>query len=157
MIHFTEGNMFENTQADCFVNPVNCFGVMGAGLAKQFKQKFPSNFEKYVEDCKFAQMSIGVVTKYHDFLDAKPVYILQFSTKHHWKDPSTLAFIAKGMKNLRQRMDGLSNPHGICIPQLGCGLGGLDWKDVRPLILAELEKLQYPELWNVFIYGKEHD
>lgn len=130
MIKFIEnGNIF-TSKCDYIVNPVNTIGVMGAGLALQFKSRFPKNFLKYQEACKNESLIPGkiLITKEHN------KFVVNFPTKKHYKDDSKLEYIISGLQNLKQiAID--NNMQSIAFPKLGCGLGNLSWKNVEPLIL----------------------
>lgn len=117
---------------DALVNAVNTVGVMGKGLALQFKEAFPDAFASYARACKAGEVRIGtmhVVTR-----PTSPRFIINFPTKEHWRNPSKLEFIRDGLAGLidtvRQRAIG-----SIAVPALGCGNGGLAWSSVRPLIV----------------------
>ena len=140
MITFTKGDLFES-QAEALVNPVNCVGVMGKGLALQFKQRFPENFKLYADFCKADRVRIGVmfVTEASNLTESR--WIINFPTKLHWRDPSKLEWIESGLKDLRRFL--IENKvQSVAIPALGAGLGGIDWKDVRRLIECELAGLE---------------
>lgn len=142
MIKFKQGNLLEeNTEA--LVNTVNCVGVMGKGIALQFKQAFPDNFRAYKKACNAQEVKPGrMFTVPTDQLF--PRYIINFPTKRHWKGQSKLEDIQAGLKALVAEIKRL-NIHSIAIPPLGCGNGGLDWHNVKPLIesaLAELPDVQ---------------
>jgi O-acetyl-ADP-ribose deacetylase (regulator of RNase III) len=120
-------------EVEAIVNPVNCVGVMGKGLALQFKERFPENFNAYKEACKNTEVTIGKMHIYrYDHL-AVNRYIVNFPTKRHWKDRSYINDIEEGLKDLQQVINRL-NIKSIAIPALGCGLGGLPWKDVSRVI-----------------------
>lgn len=128
MIEYCYGNIFDS-ECEALVNPVNCVGVMGAGLAKQFKDRFPWMFTEYVFHCKCSPFEPGDVT-YH-WKDN--IYIFNLATKDHWKDPSQLLWISYGLTNLADLIEEL-DIKSIAIPALGAGLGGLNWNDVKPMI-----------------------
>ena len=123
-----------NTEA--LVNPVNCVGIMGAGLALQFKNRFPGVFAMYAEDCRNKIYYPGGVGTVKD----KGKVIYNIATKDHWKDKSKLEWVELGIKNLVDCLlkDGVKS---IAIPAIGCGLGGLKANDVVPIIEKEIQKL----------------
>lgn len=133
MIEIGQGNLLRS-RAEALVNTVNCVGFMGKGIALQFKQAFPANFKAYERAC---QMDLVVPGKMliHDNggLVGGPRYIINFPTKRHWKGKSRLEDVQAGLDALIsdvQRLDIKS----IAVPPLGCGLGGLSWAAVKPLI-----------------------
>jgi O-acetyl-ADP-ribose deacetylase (regulator of RNase III) len=141
MIEFVRGNLFD-ADVEAIVNAVNCVGVMGKGIALEFKKRFPSNFIAYKAACDAGELQLGRVFIHDQGPSAKPRYIVNFPTKHHWRNPSRLEDIRSGLDSLSAEIDRLKI-HSIAIPALGCGLGGLDWQDVRELIeqlLASREK-----------------
>lgn len=122
--------------ADALVNPVNCKGVMGKGLALQFRRRFPLMYHDYVDVCYRGWLCPGVLHVYSE--DGK--LIINFPTKDDWRQPSELAYIEKGLTalhNLILQRDIKS----IAIPKLGCGLGGLEWGIVHSMILEALDDL----------------
>jgi O-acetyl-ADP-ribose deacetylase (regulator of RNase III) len=129
MLHFVQGDILQS-DAEALVNPVNCVGVMGKGLALQFKQAFPGNFKVYKRACADGAMKPGRMLAWSTGDDR---YIINFPTKRHWKDKSCLEDIEAGLKGLMWTILYL-DIRSIAIPPLGCGLGGLRWQDVRPLI-----------------------
>ncbi len=133
MITPAHGNLL-NDPAEALVNTVNCAGVMGKGIALQFKQAFPENFKAYEKACKASHVKLGEVLVYETGALVGPKYILNFPTKGHWKTPSRIEDIQSGLKDLVAKVRQL-NIQSIAIPPLGCGLGGLCWEDVQPLIL----------------------
>lgn len=133
-----------NTQA--LVNTVNCVGVMGKGLAQQFKQRFPDNFAAYRMACKRRAVTIG--SMFVTEIPENHRYIINFPTKNHWQQPSTLAYIEAGLVDLA-RVICAHNIESIAIPPLGAGLGGLNWNDVHPRITKAFVDL--PQV-NVIIY-----
>lgn len=131
-ITYVNGDIF-SAAVEALVNPVNCMGTMGAGLAKQFKHKFPGNFAHYKDQCSKGFIMPGVVdffrTGYRDYHN----FIINFPTKLHWKNPSQLVYIDKGLRHVKDLIEQYEII-SIALPELGCGLGGLDFKDVKPLI-----------------------
>ena len=132
------GDIFES-DAEALVNTVNCKGVMGRGLALQFKRRFPENFAAYRAECDAGRMAPGRV---HVFETGRmsPRYIINFPTKDHWRNASSLAYIADGLDSLESEVRHLGI-RSIAIPALGCDLGGLDWEDVRPRIVSTVGRL----------------
>jgi O-acetyl-ADP-ribose deacetylase (regulator of RNase III) len=126
--------------AEALVNTVNCVGVMGRGIALQFKKAFPENFRFYEAACKKHEVRIGRVLVFETGLLTRPKYIINFPTKRHWRGPSRNDYIDAGLKSLI----GVVRSRGIrsiAIPPLGCGLGGLDWDDVRSRITKAFAEL----------------
>ncbi len=140
MIDFTSGNIL-NDRSQAIVNTVNCVGVMGKGLALQFKKAFPENFKKYKAACDSGEVRTGkmFVTKYQDMLDDK--YIINFPTKNHWKGNSKIEYIEEGLADLVRKIKEL-DIKSVAIPPLGAGLGGLPWGEVKALILEAFADLE---------------
>ena len=132
MIKLQKGNIF-HSDALALVNAVNCVGIMGKGLALRFKKAFPENFKFYAQACERGEVRLGSMLVYDLNQMTGPRYIINFPTKQHWKNPSRLKDIEAGLKDLVQTV-GQLHIKSIAIPALGCGLGGLNWSDVRPLI-----------------------
>lgn len=139
MIYSMKGNLLEDT-AEVYVNTVNTVGVMGKGIALQFKQAFPDVFKQYAKDCKAGHVQVGKMHVVSVEGLTNPKYIINFPTKEHWRNPSKLAFIEEGIKDLVQVVKRL-DVKSIAIPPLGCGNGGLDWTVVRPLIIDAFREL----------------
>lgn len=133
---------------EAIVNTVNCVGVMGRGIALQFKKAFPANFRAYALACDEGEVQPGRMFIYDTGAFTNPRYIINFPTKRHWKGKSRIEDIESGLIALAQevRARGIRS---IAIPPLGAGLGGLDWSDVRPRIEAALRDV--PNL-DVLIY-----
>ena len=129
-----EGDL-TNASVDALVNPVNTAGVMGKGLALQFKKAFPDVFTAYARACKQREVSIGRMHVVHR--SSAPHFIINFPTKQHWRQPSKLEYIEQGLVDLVTQIREL-RIESIAIPPLGCGLGGLDWGEVRPRIVDML-------------------
>lgn len=132
-----EGNLL-TADVDALVNTVNTEGVMGKGLALQFKRAFPDAFKSYSEACKAGEVEVGEVHVVQRLV--APRFIINFPTKKHWRQPSKLAYVEEGLQDLvtKVKLNGISS---IAIPPLGCGNGGLDWADVKPLILKAAEAM----------------
>lgn len=136
MIRFVTGDIFDS-QADAIVNTVNLVGVMGKGIALQFKERFADNFKLYVKACKEHAIGIGNSLVVRSQLNGRQVWIVNFPTKVHWRDPSQYWYIERGLDNLAC----IIKEYGIgsiAIPPLGAGNGGLEWEKVKPLIEARL-------------------
>jgi O-acetyl-ADP-ribose deacetylase (regulator of RNase III) len=127
------GNILQ-ADVEALVNPVNCVGVMGRGLALQFKEAFPGNFEAYAAACARGEVEPGRMFTSSTKELANPRYIINFPTKRHWRDKSRMADIEAGLAALTREVERLGVV-SIAIPPLGAGLGGLVWADVRPLIV----------------------
>ncbi len=140
MIELRRGDLFE-ADAEALVNTVNCVGVMGRGIALQFRKAFPENYKEYKAICARDELHPGVMF-IHERLNA-PRYIINFPTKRHWRGKSRMEDIEAGLKTLVEevRTRGIRS---IAIPPLGSGLGGLDWADVRPRIETAFQVL--PEI-----------
>ena len=132
MIEITHGNLIK-ADAEALVNTVNCVGFMGKGIALQFKFAFPSNNEFYEAACRAHEVEPGKMLIYDNGQLRKPHYIINFPTKRHWRGKSEIADIEIGLKSLISDVIRLEIA-SIAIPPLGCGLGGLDWGAVKPMI-----------------------
>ena len=150
MLTYVTGNLLDDS-ADALVNPVNCVGVMGAGLAKQFAERWPVQLDPYRELCRTGRLRVGgnaVV----NVGDGKRVIL--FPTKQHWKDRSNVADIADGLRNLAAMLL-VFRPliDSVALPAVGCGLGGLKWADVQPLI--EWHFAEHPTEVRVYRDGRD--
>jgi O-acetyl-ADP-ribose deacetylase (regulator of RNase III) len=141
MIRFTQGNLLE-APAEALVNTVNTVGVMGKGIALMFKEAFPENYRLYREACKTKNVKIGRVfaTERRDFVSG-PRWIINLPTKEHWRAPSRIEWIRDGLVDLRRFIEE-HKIRSVALPPLGSGNGGLEWREVRPLIVQALEPLQ---------------
>ncbi len=139
LIEFRKDNLLE-ADAEALVNSVNTVGVMGKGVALQFKKTFDENFKKYARACKKGEVKIGkMYTVDLGTLD-NPRYIINFPTKQHWREKSRLEYIQAGLEDLIQEVE-LLDIGSVAVPPLGCGNGGLDWDIVRPLIEQAFAKV----------------
>ncbi|NGO90305.1 MULTISPECIES: type II toxin-antitoxin system antitoxin DNA ADP-ribosyl glycohydrolase DarG [unclassified Halomonas] len=132
MIETTQGNLLE-ADAEALVNTVNCVGVMGKGIALQFKQAFPENFSLYARVCKEGGMLPGKMLVFETGDMVNPKYIINFPTKRHWKGKSKMEDIDAGLVDLVAQIKHY-RIRSIAIPPLGAGLGGLNWADIKPRI-----------------------
>ena len=136
MIKFTSGDILR-ADAEAIVNTVNCVGVMGRGIALQFKKAWPENFKAYARACKQKEVQPGIMFITETGQLTNPKYIINFPTKRHWRGASKIEDVELGLSALVHdiKAKGIKS---IAIPPLGSGLGGLDWADVRLLIEAAL-------------------
>ena len=142
MIERGRGNILEaNVQA--LVNPVNCVGVMGKGLALTFKEIYPNNFLEYRTACNAGKVIPGkmFITKTDSVIN--PAYIINFPTKRHWREGSRIEDIRSGLVSLAEEVNRL-RIFSVAIPALGCGNGGLKWEDIESLIITAF--VQLPEV-----------
>jgi O-acetyl-ADP-ribose deacetylase (regulator of RNase III) len=130
MIEHVKGNLLE-ADAEALVNAVNIVGVMGKGIALQFRQAFPDNYNFYRKACEHNQVKPGKMLVF--VRPTNPRYIINFPTKRHWKDKSKIEDIEDGLQDLIEVVKN-REIQSIAVPRLGCGLGGLHWEDVRPMI-----------------------
>ncbi len=139
MIERVEGNILE-ADVQALVNTVNTVGVMGKGIALQFKKAFPEMFEAYEQACKRGEVETGKMLVYDRGGLFNPRFIINFPTKKHWKGQSRLADIKAGLKDLIAQVE-KRGIRSIAVPPLGCGHGGLNWGDVQPLIVEAFKNL----------------
>ena len=143
MIEHKTGDMF-GEDVDALVNSVNCMGVMGRGIALQFKKRFPENFKDYAKACKRNEVTPGRMFV-HETGQLSPRYIVNFPTKRHWRSKSRMEDIEAGLDALVREIQE-RDIRSIAIPPLGSTLGGLRWEDVRPRIEAALSGLDDVEV-----------
>ncbi len=140
MLHFITGDLLQSN-AEAFVNTVNTVGVMGKGIALQFKENFPANNKAYIDACKQKLLAPGKLLMITDrSIHYGLKRIINFPTKVHWKAPSKYEYIEEGLTSLRNLILD-NNIKSIAIPPLGCGNGGLDWGLVKPMIMLHLGDL----------------
>lgn len=132
------GNLF-SSQAQTLVNTVNCVGIMGKGVALEFKKAYPAMFEDYAARCEREEMRLGEPYLYRD---ASGTMIVNFPTKGHWRSTSRLADIEKGLDYFAAHA-GQWGIRSVAFPPLGCGNGGLEWKEVGPLIYSKLRNADF--------------
>ena len=139
MIRYTVGNILD-AEAEALVNTVNCVGIMGRGIALQFKNAFPGNFKAYVAACQRKSVEPGRMFVFDTGELTLPRYIVNFPTKRHWRGKSRMEDIESGLAALVEQVRVLGI-RSIAVPPLGSGLGGLDWADVRPRIERAMSDL----------------
>jgi O-acetyl-ADP-ribose deacetylase (regulator of RNase III) len=143
MIEFRTGDILQ-TDAEALVNTVNCVGIMGRGVALQFKKAFPENFKAYKAACNRQVVQPGRMFVFETGYVGNPKYIINFPTKRHWKGKSRIEDVESGLRAfvdvIRERQI-----HSVAMPPLGSGLGGLHWPDVRRRIEEAIRSL--PNVW----------
>jgi len=140
MVRFVTGNIFDS-KADALVNTVNTQGVMGKGIALQFKQKFPHNFNAYAQACKSNGIGVGKLLFVQDSsLFGGPVWVINFPTKITWRKPSEYTYIEQGLDDLVRQLPNYPI-RSLAMPPLGSGNGGLHWPKVRQIIEGKLQGL----------------
>lgn len=139
MIEYTTGDILK-ADVEALVNTVNCVGVMGRGIALQFKKWFPANFKAYESACKREEIQPGQMFVFETRQLTNPKYIINFPTKRHWRGKSRIADIESGLDALVDEIH-TRKIRSIAVPPLGSGLGGLDWTEVRTLIEKRLADL----------------
>ena len=139
MIEFTVGDILQ-ADVEALVNPVNCVGVMGRGLALAFKAAFPGNFVAYERACARGDVLPGRMFVFATGHLARPKYIINFPTKRHWREKSRIEDIEAGLGALRDEVERLEI-RSIAVPALGAGLGGLAWGMARKRIESALADL----------------
>jgi O-acetyl-ADP-ribose deacetylase (regulator of RNase III) len=139
MIRYTTGNILD-AEAEALVNTVNCVGIMGRGIALQFKELFPENFKAYAAACAHGIVEPGRMFVFDTGELTLPRYIINFPTKRHWRGKSRIEDIESGLLALVEEIRS-RNIRSLAIPPLGSGLGGLDWAVVKPLIARAMADL----------------
>ena len=141
-IELTRGNLLEN-DAEALVNTVNTVGVMGKGIALQFKKAFPENYKAYQKACEIGEVVPGrmFVFELEGQVFQGPRYIINFPTKRHWKDRTRLDDIAAGLNALIGEIE-KRDIQSVALPPLGCGSGGLSWTSVYPMLAEALSSLE---------------
>lgn len=141
------GNIFDSP-ARALVNPVNTVGVMGAGLAKQFRNRYPAMYRGYRDDCRQGKLAPGSIRVYQEG-DGRTIICLP--TKQHWRHNSRLEYVQTGLQALARWTEEQPEPVSVAVPPLGCGLGNLDWRQVRPMLLAAARAM--PDSVTAYIYA----
>lgn len=140
-IEYKTGDMFDEP-TEAIVNTVNCVGVMGKGVALEFKRRWPENFRAYKRLCDAGDISPGKMFVFENggLVGDHHRYLINFPTKQHWRAHSKIEFIEAGLDDFVRQVKHLGVA-SVALPPLGCGNGGLDWSDVRPLIERKLAPL----------------
>lgn len=142
MIEYTTGDILRD-ESEALVNTVNCVGVMGRGIALQFKKAWPENFKAYAAACKREEVQPGRMFVFETGRLTPPRYIINFPTKRHWRGKSRIEDIEAGLEALLDVVRELGI-RSLALPPLGSGLGGLDWVEVRTRIEAALS--EFPDV-----------
>lgn len=135
MITLCCGSIFDS-ECQTLVNPANCVGTLGKGLALEFKKRFPAMVPEYQAVCRAKRMRVGIPHLWR----GEPHWVLNFPTKDHWRQPSTMQMVVSGLEYVVKYAKGLGIT-SMAFPALGCGLGGLKWSAVRPEMEARLAML----------------
>jgi O-acetyl-ADP-ribose deacetylase (regulator of RNase III) len=145
-LEYRQGSVLQST-LQTVTNTVNCVGVMGKGLALEFRKKFPAMFQRYKYYCETGHIQPGKLYLWKPS-EGDGQWVLNFPTKLHWRDPSKLEWVAAGLDKFLATYEdrGVTS---VAWPQLGCRNGGLDWDtQVRPLMEEKLSNLPIPvEIW----------
>jgi O-acetyl-ADP-ribose deacetylase (regulator of RNase III) len=147
MLSYHKSDIFASP-AQVIVNPVNCKGHMGKGLALAFQQRYPTMFESYQQECREGKLRIGQPTLYK----ASTPWIFNFPTKDHWRDDSKVEYLEAGLQYFIVHYKVLEII-SIAFPKLGAGLGKLSWDEVGPLMVKYLSQVDS----DVSIYIREGD
>jgi O-acetyl-ADP-ribose deacetylase (regulator of RNase III) len=138
MLKFLKGDMFEYIhRVDAIINTVNCVGVMGKGIALEFKKRYPDNFTIYKRVCEKKELTPGKMLIVKNSYSTAPKYIINFPTKNHWRGKSKIEYIENGLDALKEELNKYSI-RSVAMPPLGCGNGGLEWDQVKKLIIEKL-------------------
>lgn len=147
MIKYLKGDLFDKLyEVEGIINTVNTVGIMGKGIALEFKKRFPDNTKEYEKRCKEKSIGIGksFVYKLSNYGDTQ--YIINFPTKMHWRNPSKIEYIERGLDDLVHIINQYEIK-SIAIPALGAGLGGLNWNEVKKVIENKLRSLENIEIY----------
>jgi O-acetyl-ADP-ribose deacetylase (regulator of RNase III) len=142
LIRIVHGDLF-SAKVEAIVNPVNCLGVPGAGLAAAFRRNHPRETREYVAACRAGQLHLDMVLVSEVARAGHLRFVIHFPTKHDWRQPSDLEHVRRGLVALRREVAaprrGLpTGIRSIGVPALGCGLGELAWVDVQREIVEAL-------------------
>ncbi|MDE6730834.1 MAG: macro domain-containing protein [Oscillospiraceae bacterium] len=144
MFHFVTGDLLQS-DAYALVNTVNCEGYMGKGIAYQFKLRFPEMNTAYVKKCKGGELVPGTLHCY----ETENHLIINFPTKNKWREKSRIEYISSGLEELVNQIQS-RQISSIAIPPLGSGNGGLNWSEVKKLMLAKLKSIE--KTTEIYIY-----
>jgi O-acetyl-ADP-ribose deacetylase (regulator of RNase III) len=133
-----DGDLFD-APVQAVLNPVNTEGAMGAGLALEFRGRYPKMYDEYRDVCMRRMLDIGTLHWWHTG-EAQPKFVVNFPTKRRWREPSRLEWIDAGLETLRAQVEA-RDVESLAIPALGCGLGGLQWDKVRAKIFKQFRSL----------------
>ena len=139
MIEYIEGTVF-NSPAKTIVNTVNCAGIMGAGIALEFKLRYPEMYEEYIKMCEKKSIKVGT-PRIFEYNSER--WIMNFPTKGHWRFPSKIQWIESGLKYFADNYE-KRDIKSIAFPKLGTNNGGLEWDEVKILMEKYLGNLNIP-------------
>ncbi len=151
MLKFIKGNLL-NADTEALVNTVNTVGVMGKGIALQFKNRYPQNYKIYKDACKAKSFHTGEILVVKDGNLMAQKWILNFPTKAHWKGNSKYEYISTGLEAMKKVLHE-KNIKSIAIPPLGCGNGGLEWSRVKSMIQQSLGEMEA----QIYVYEPNDD
>jgi O-acetyl-ADP-ribose deacetylase (regulator of RNase III) len=140
-----------SADVEALVNTVNCVGAAGKGIAVQFREKFPDNYLFYRDACRKKQVKLGKMLVFQTQTGTNPKFIINFPTKWHFQEKSSISSIIAGLEDMVAQVE-IYNIRSLALPALGCGYGGLDWRDVYPLVSKALSML--PATFYIFEPGK---
>ena len=151
-IEFVEGDIL-STKLDILVNPVNCCGVMGAGLAAKIKEMYPEVYSSYLTHKSIGDLTTGNTIIVVAESDKNARYIANLPTKDDYRKSSKIEFVSSGMESLVSKVSNIyktNNIRVIGVPALGCGLGGLNWEDVKDVIVEKALASPSEIKWLIF-------
>lgn len=151
MVEYRRGDLFASGAA-ALVNTVNCVGVMGKGVALQFRRKFPKNYLAYYNAYQRGILFPGGIFPFFD--DDSCTHIINVATKDHWRDPSKIEWVELGARLILRYCESMYIPT-VAIPPMGCGNGGLNWADVKPIIDRRFRRPELMELDPLVAYVYE--
>ena len=137
-----QADLFSIPDQEALVNTVNCVGVMGKGIALEFKKRYPYMFLEYCSVCRNRHLAPGGVYAHVISEVDNPQVIYSMATKDHWRQPSKLVWVMSGLNRLAEKLEA-STIRSITMPRPGCGNGGLDWKYVRPAVVDFAKRVSF--------------
>jgi O-acetyl-ADP-ribose deacetylase (regulator of RNase III) len=147
-MYYTNQNIFD-ISVQALVNPVNCKGAMGKGLAKEFKNRWPKMYDTYLYACRRGNIHVGHISLWQ----GEDILIINFPTKYNWRQPSKIEYIEAGLADFEIKSKTIASvADSVAFPMLGCGEGGLNWAQVQPLMEKYLNGLEV-KIW-ISLYGE---
>ena len=148
IIHITNGDIFASG-CHYLVNPCNTVGVSGAGLSREFANRIPGFADVFRRICAEGKVGVGKVYITHFEYNPRPITVIHLATKRHWRNPSVVADVRASLQSMVWALNRYP-VSSVAVPALGCGLGGLSWAVVEPMMREELGKLNHG--WTVELY-----